>query len=104
MPLSFDDLLRNRLPHVGLKSINRGGGDCWWHCIAAEAGISLKDLRSGVAQHMHENEHVYGQLGNFDAYGGYQNYCDLVGPLQSLLRATPKLLQPPILHLGTFFY
>ena len=60
MPLSFDDLLRNRLPHVGLNSINRGGGgDCWWHCIAAEAGISLKDLRSVVAQHMHVNEHVY---------------------------------------------
>lgn len=38
----------------------------------------MKDLRNGVAQLMRENEHVYGKSGNFDAYGGYQRYCDLV--------------------------
>ena len=38
----------------------------------------MKDLRSGVAQLMRENEHIYGPLGNFEAYGGYRRYCDLV--------------------------
>lgn len=79
MPQSLDDPLRSRLPGFGLKSTDRGGGgDCWWHCNAAEAGISMQDLRIGVAQLMRENEHIYGLHGNFEAYGGYQRYCDLV--------------------------
>jgi len=41
-----------------------------------EAAISMKDLRSGVAQHMRQNEDIDGMLENSDAYGGYQSYRD----------------------------
>ncbi len=107
MPKSFDDLLGNRLPCFGLKSVDRGGGgDCWWLCNAAEAGISMKDLRSGVAQLMRENEHIYGPLGNFEAYGGYQRYCDLVGTCgvyvegNAEINATADYISRHILILG----
>ena len=28
---------------------------------------------------MRDNEEIYGGLGDFERYGGYQRYCDLVG-------------------------
>jgi len=40
--------------------------------------MSPQELRRGVAQHMRDNEEIYGGLGNFERYGGYQCYCDLV--------------------------
>lgn len=75
MPPSFDHLLGIRLQLFGLDSIDRGGRrECWWHCIAAAEGIPMKDLRFGVAQLMRENEQIYVQFGNFEAYGGYMRY------------------------------
>ncbi len=104
---TYDNLLRTRLPSIGVRSIDRGGrGDCWFYSIAAEIGMSMEDLRRGVAQHMRENEHIYGSLGDFKAFGGYQRYCDRVGTCgvfvegNAELAATADYISRHILILG----
>ena len=66
----------------------------------------MEQLRRDVAQLMRENEDVYGGLGNFDEFGGYQNYCDLVGTCgvyvegNAELAATADYISRHILILG----
>ena len=79
MAISFDAMLRVRLSVLALESVERGGGgDCWWVSIGAETGESGEVLRRGVSQFMRENENVYGKFGNYETFGGYQRYCDMV--------------------------
>jgi hypothetical protein len=35
-------------------------------------------LRLDVAKYMRENSHLYCELGNYEEYGGFSAYCDLV--------------------------
>ena len=56
-----------------------GGGDCFFHCLAPLVGMAVPELRRCVAQHMRDNELIYGDLGDFEIYGGYHRYCDMVG-------------------------
>ena len=56
----------------------RSGGDCFFHCLVPLVGMTVPVPRRCVAQHMRSNEHTYGGLGDFELYGGYQSYCDLV--------------------------
>ena len=71
--------IKNRLSSLGLESWDMGGGgDCFFHCLAPLVGMTVPVLRCCVAQHMRDNEHIYGGLGDFELYGGYQSYCDLV--------------------------
>ena len=68
---SFDRLIETRLSLLGYRSVERGGGgDCFYHCIAAETGMSMEELRHGLSQHMRNNEHIYGWLGGFAECGG----------------------------------
>jgi hypothetical protein len=106
MPPSYDELLGIRLPFLGLQSINLGGGgNCWWNSIAAEVGMPMMDLRIGAAEYMRENESKYSMFGNFEAFGGYQNYCDLVGTsgvyVEGNAELAATLLRPPTLSLST---
>ena len=71
--------IKNRLSSLGLESWDMGGGgDCFFHCLAPLVGMTVPVPRRCVAQHMRGNEHTYGGLGDFELYGGYQSYCDLV--------------------------
>ena len=80
MPMSYDQLLKTRLQFLGYDAWELGGGgDCFFNSISPSVGMSPPELRRGVAQHMRDNEEIYGALGDFDRYGGYQSYCDLVG-------------------------
>ena len=55
-----------------------GGGDCFFHCLAPLVGMTVPELRYSVAKHMRDNEVIYGDLGDFELYGGFQHYCNLV--------------------------
>ena len=78
--VSDDHLLKSRLSSLGLDVWELGGGgDCFFSSIAPSVGMSVPEFRRGVAQHMRDNEAIYGGLGNFEIYGGYQRYCDFVG-------------------------
>ena len=64
----FDDLLGYCLPRVGLQSIDLREEEGTVVALYRrrrtdmdeEAGISIKVLRSGDAQHMRQNEDIYG--------------------------------------------
>ena len=72
--------IKNRLSSLGLEAWEMGGGgDCFFYCLAPIVEMTVPELRRFVAQHMRDNEHIYGDLGNFELYGGYQSYCDMVG-------------------------
>ena len=79
--------IKNRLSSLGLESWDMGGGgDCFFDCLAPLAGMTVPVLRRCVAQHMRDNEHIYGSLGDFELYGGYQSYCDLVLHVECTLK------------------
>jgi hypothetical protein len=72
--------IKNRLSSLGLEAWDHGGGgDCFFHCLAPLVEMTVSVLRRCVAQHMRDNEHIYGSLGDFEFYGGYQSYCEMVG-------------------------
>ena len=72
--------IKNRLSSLGLEAWEMGGGgDCFFHCLAPLVGMTVPELRRCVAQHMRDNELIYGDLGDFEVYGGYHRYCDTVG-------------------------
>ena len=74
-----DKLLNARLSAWGLSRSERGGGgNCWWICLGSELGIPYADLRRQVAQFMRDHAEIYGLLGDFETYGGFLKYCDLV--------------------------
>ena len=83
-----------------------GGGDCFFHCLAPLVGMTVPVLRRCVAQHMRDNEHIYGGLGDFELYGGYQSYCDLVATCgvyvegNAEIAATSDFISRHILILG----
>ena len=69
----------NRLSSLGLEPWDLGGGgDCFFHCLAPLVGMTVPELRYSVAKHMRDNEVIYGDLGDFELYGGFQHYCNLV--------------------------
>ena len=71
--------IKNRLSSLCLESWDMGGGgDCFFHCLVPLVIMTFPVPRRCVAQHMRGNEHTYGGLGDFELYGGYQSYCDLV--------------------------
>ena len=73
MPLSHDQLLKTRIQYLGYDAWELGGGgDCFLKSISPSVGIPSSDLRHRVAQHMRDNEEIYGGLGDFERYGGYQ--------------------------------
>ena len=97
----------NRLSSLGLEAWDLGGGgDCFFHCLAPLVGMSVPVFRRCVAQHMRDNEHLYGGLGNFEFYGGYQCYCDMVGRCGTYVEgnaeiaATADLISRHLLILG----
>ena len=69
--------IKSRLSSLGLGPWDLGGGD--FYCLAPLVGMTVPELRYSVAQHMRNNELMYGHLGDFELYGGFQCYCDLVG-------------------------
>jgi hypothetical protein len=70
----------NRLSSLGFESWDLGGAcDCFFNCFDSTVGMTVPELRRRVAQHMRDNEPIYGGLGDFETYGGYQANCDLVG-------------------------
>jgi hypothetical protein len=48
-----------------------GGGDCFFHSIVPSVGMPVPELRRGVAQHMRDNEDIYGGFDDFARYGRY---------------------------------
>ena len=75
-----DYVTLKRCESLYLDAIERGGqGNCFFRCIAAATGIHYMIIRRGVMELMLEREDVYGGLGDFSAYGGYEAYCYLVG-------------------------
>ena len=65
--------IKNRLSSLGLEPWDLGGGgDCFFHCLAPLVGTTVSELRHSVAQHMRDNELIYGDLGDFELYGGFQ--------------------------------
>ena len=62
--------IQNRLSSLGLEAWEMGcGGDCFFYCIAPLVQMTVTVLRSRVAQHMRDNEHKKGGLGDFERYG-----------------------------------
>ena len=80
MKMNKEDIRLNaRLSSWGLSRSERGGGgNCFWMCLGIELGIPYVDLRRQVAQHMRDHSEIYGLLGDFESYGGFLKYCDLV--------------------------
>ncbi len=65
--------IKNRLSSLGLEAWEMGGGggggggDCFFfHCLAPLVGMTVPELRRCVAQHMRDNELIYGDLGDFE--------------------------------------
>ncbi len=84
----FKHCFGNRLSSLGLESWDMGGGcDCFFHCVAPLVGMTVPVLRRCVAQNMKDNEHIYEGLGDFELYGGYQNYAIWQVHVESTLKA-----------------
>ena len=97
----------NRLSSLGLEAWDLGGaGDCFFHCLAPIVRMTVPELRRRVAQHMRDNQPIYGGLGDFELYGGYQSYCDLVATCgvyvegNAEIAATSDFISRHILILG----
>ena len=68
-----------RLFEFGRTSLdNAADGNCFWYVLSGQTGISVSNLRQGTARRMRGNPALYDGFGNFDRYGGYEAYCDLV--------------------------
>ncbi len=80
----LNERVRARLGLFGRISLdNAADGNCFWHVLSGHTGIPVLKLRQGTAKRMRENPAQYNGFGDFDRYGGYEAYCDLVetGPI-----------------------
>ena len=86
----------NRLSSLGFESWDLGGaGDCFFRCFDPTVGMTVPELRRRVAQlaqHMRDKEPIYGSLGDFEIYGGYQAYWVHVEYMwKAMLKSLPPL-------------
>jgi hypothetical protein len=67
----------------------------FFHCLAPLVGMTVPELRRCLAYVVRDNEQIYGGLGDFELYGGYQAYCDLVATcgiyVEEMLKSLPPL-------------
>ena len=74
-----NELVCARLSTFALDSLdNAADGHCFWYVLSDHTGIPVNVLRSKTACQMRENPALYDGLGDFEKYGGYDKYCDMV--------------------------